>query len=86
MSVTSIRLDKNKRKALEIIASLEGKTMGKIVEGWIDDYINENISKLLRVHEKEDIYRLTKLSEDSFAELNYDVDNICSDIERAEKL
>jgi len=80
MSVTSFRLDDNKRRALKIIASLEGKTMGKIVEEWIDEYLKKNKKKLQRVQEKEEIYGLMKLSEDSFAEWDNDVDDIYNDL------
>jgi len=76
MSITNLSLDDNKRKALKIIASLEGKTMGKIVEDWIDEYLRKNKKKLQRVQEKEEIYGLMKLSEDSFAEWDNDVDDI----------
>lgn len=76
MSVTSIRIDDKKRKVLKIIASIEGKTMGKIIEELIDEYIKRNKKKLLRVKEKEEIYSLMKLSEDSFSEWDNEVDDI----------
>jgi len=76
MSITSIRIDDKKRKALKIIASIEGKTMGKIIEELIDEYIKRNKKKLLRVKEKEEIYSLMKLSEDSFSEWDNEVDDI----------
>jgi len=68
MSITNLSLDDTKRKALKTIASLEGKTMGKIVEEWIDEYLRKNKKKLQRVQGKEEIYGLMKLSEDSLAE------------------
>ena len=80
MSVTSLRLNDNKRKALKIIASLENKTMGKIDEEWTDDYLKKNKKKLQRVQEKEEIYGLMKLSEDSFAEWDNDVDDIYNEL------
>ena len=42
MSVMSIRIDDNKRRALKVIASIEGKSMGGIVSELIEDYIKQN--------------------------------------------
>ena len=42
MSVMSIRIDNTKRKALKVIASIEGKSMGGIVSELIEDYIKKN--------------------------------------------
>jgi hypothetical protein len=42
----SIRIDDTKRKALKVIASIEGKSMGGIVSELIDDYIKQNKEKI----------------------------------------
>ncbi len=40
MSVMRVSVDENKRKALKIIASIEGKSMGGIVSELIDRYLD----------------------------------------------
>ncbi len=76
MSVMSIRIDDNKRKALKIIASIEGKTMGGIVSDLIEDYITENMEKVKGLSEKENLREIMNMSEKSFMEWDNEDDEI----------
>ena len=76
MSIMSIRIDDNKRKALKVIASIEGKTMGGIVSDLIENYIIENKEKITRLSEKESLNEIMSLSEKSFMEWDNDEDEI----------
>ena len=76
MSVMSIRIDNNKRKALKVIASIEGKSMGGIVSELIEDYIKKNKEKIKRLSEKENLNEIMKMSEKSFIEWDNDEDEI----------
>jgi len=80
MSVMSIRIDERKRKILKIIASIEGKTMSKLIEELLDDYINQNKSKLSELLEKEQLLEVMKLSEATFMEWDNDEDEIYNDL------
>lgn len=60
MSVMSIRIDDAKRKALKVIATIEGKTMGGIVSELIDDYINKNRGKIKEYPDKENLERTSE--------------------------
>ena len=75
MSVMSIRIDDNKRKALKVIASIEGKSMGWIVTNLIDDYIKKNREKM-----KENLTQIMKMSEQSFMEWDNDEDEIYNEL------
>jgi len=68
MSVMSVKIDENKRELLKIIASLEGKTMGRIISELIDEYIKRNREKIEALSEKKNINEKMKLSESSFKE------------------
>jgi predicted DNA-binding protein len=72
----SIRIDDKKRKALKVIASLEGKTMGGLVSELIEDYIIKNKKKISDLGEKADIIELMKLSELSFNDWENSEDEI----------
>ena len=76
MSIMSIRIDDNKRKALKVIASIEGKTMGGIVSDLIENYIIENKEKITGLSEKESLNEIMSLSEKSFMEWDNDEDEI----------
>ena len=80
MSVMSIRIDDNKRKALKIIASIEGKTMGGIVSELIDNYINTNKEKIRSLSEKEDLREIMKVSEASFMEWDNEEDEVYNEL------
>ena len=80
MSVMSIRIDDNKRKALKVIASLEGKTMGEIVTELIDEYIKRNKEKIIELSEKENLNELMKLSEASFMDWNNEEDEVYNNL------
>ena len=76
MSVMSVRLDESKRKALKIIASVEGKTMGGIIAELIEKYIDEKKEILMNLTERENLKELMKMSESSFSEWNNEEDEI----------
>lgn len=76
MGVMSIRIDDSKRRALKVIASIEGKTMGGIVSELIENYINENREKVKRLSERENLNEMMKMSEPSFMEWYNEDDEI----------
>ena len=77
MSVMSVRIDEKRKKALKVIASLEGKTMGGILSELIDDYIVRNRQ---RISTNPELFELIKLSESSFSEWDNEVDEIYNDL------
>ena len=80
MSVMSIRIDDTKRKALKVIASIEGKSMGGIVSELIEDYITVNKGKIKSLSEKENLSEILKMSEKSFMEWDNDEDEIYNEL------
>ena len=76
MSVMSIRIDDTKRKALKIIASIEGKSMGGIITELIEKYIDEKKEVIINLSESENLKELMKMSEFSFSEWNNEEDEI----------
>ncbi|MDA3789427.1 MAG: hypothetical protein PF503_13170 [Desulfobacula sp.] len=80
MSVMSIRIDTDKKKTLKVIATIEGKTMGKIISELIEDYIKKNKVKIQRLSEKDNLNEIMKLSESSFMEWDNDEDEIYNEL------
>ena len=80
MSVMSIRIDDNKRRALKVIASIEGKSMGGIVSELIEDYIKQNKEKIKELSEKENLNEVMKMSEKSFMEWDNEEDEIYNEL------
>jgi len=80
MSVMSIRIDDNKRRALKVIASIEGKSMGGIVSELIEDYIKRNRVKIKELSEKENLNEIMKVSEKSFMEWDNEEDDIYNEL------
>lgn len=80
MSVMSIRIDDQKRKALKVIASIEGKSMGRIVSQLIDSYIEENRNRLAKAADRNQLNEIMKLSESSFMEWDNEDDEIYNDL------
>jgi len=80
MTVTSIRLDENKKKSLKIIASLENKTMGGIISELIDDYIKKNKDRFAKISEQAELREIMKLSENAFTEWDNDEDEVYNDL------
>ena len=76
MSVMSIRIDDNKRKALKIIASIEGKSMGGIVSELIEEYIKKNREKMAKISGDMNIANVMKMSEQTFMEWDNEEDEI----------
>ncbi|MBC8440443.1 MAG: hypothetical protein H8D87_12260 [Deltaproteobacteria bacterium] len=80
MSVMSIRIDTDKKKILKVIATIEGKTMGKIISELIEDYIKKNKVKIQKLSEKDNLNEIMKLSESSFMEWDNDEDEIYNEL------
>lgn len=80
MSVISIRIDENKRKALKIIAAVEDKTIGGIISELIEEYINRNKEKLIDNPDKKNLNELMKISESSFMEWGNKEDEIYNNL------
>jgi hypothetical protein len=76
MGIMSIRIDDKKKKALKVIASLEGKTMGGLVSELVEDYIVKNKQKLLELGKKAELKELMEMSEVSFSEWDNEADEI----------
>ena len=76
MSVMSVRIDDNKRKALKIIESVEGRSMGGIVTELIERYIDEKKDVLVNLSESENLKEIMKMSEFSFSEWDNKEDEI----------
>ena len=76
MSIMSVRIDDSKRKALKVIASIEGKSMGGIVSELIDRYIDEKKSVLIGLADSENLKEIMKMSEFSFSEWDNEEDEI----------
>lgn len=77
MGVMSIRIDDKRKKALKVIASIEGKTMGGILSELIDDYVNRNKKRIFKNHELKEIM---KMSEKSFSDWDNEIDEIYNDL------
>lgn len=77
MGVLSIRIEDEKKKQLKVIASLKGKSMSSIVEGLIDQYIDEVKSDIDLDNE---IQAIMKISEPSFEDWDNDEDEIYNDL------
>jgi len=80
MSVMSVRIDDQKRRALKVIASLEGKTIGGVISELIDDYIRKNKKKIRQISEKSGLREIMMLSENSFMEWDNEEDEIYNDL------
>ncbi len=80
MSVMSIRIDDNKRKALKVIASIEGRSMGGIVSELVENYIKQNKEKIKELSEKENPNEIMKMSEKSFMEWDNEEDEIYNEL------
>jgi hypothetical protein len=76
MSVMSIRVDENQRRALKAIASFEGRTMSEIVSGLIAEYVQRQRKKISTRPETDETRALLKLSEPSFNEWDNDEDAV----------
>ncbi len=80
MSVMSIRIENNKRKALKVIASIEGKSMGGIVSELIEDYIRLNKDKIGDLSETENLGEIMSLSKSSFMEWDNEEDEVYNEL------
>lgn len=80
MSVLSIRIKDNKRKLLKIISAFEDKTIGSLIESWIDDYIEKNKDKYTQTLTDQELQGILKISEPSFSEWDNDEDEVYNDL------
>ena len=80
MSIMSIRIDTAKKKTLKVIATIEGKPMGKIVSELIEDYIKKNQIKIQRLSGENNLNEITALSESSFMEWDNEEDDIYDEL------
>ncbi len=80
MSVMSIRVDSAKKKALKVIATIEGKSMGGIVSELIEEYIQKNKAKIQKLSKNDTLDEIMKLSEPSFMEWDNDEDEIYNEL------
>lgn len=80
MSIISVRLKDEKRKLLKIISSLEDKSIGRLVEEWIDGHIEKNQVKYSEQLEREQLVAIMKLSEPSFMEWENEEDDVYDDL------
>ncbi|RKX69512.1 MAG: hypothetical protein DRP60_16580 [Spirochaetes bacterium] len=80
MSVMSIRINDDKRKALKVIASIEGKSMGSIVSELVETYILENKTRIQELSDKEDLKNIMSMSGKTFLEWDNDEDEIYNDL------
>jgi hypothetical protein len=80
MAVMSIRIDDNKRKALKVIASIEGKTIGALISDMIDDYVRKNRKKIIKRYEEAEIMEIIMLSDSAFSEWDNEEDDIYNDL------
>ncbi len=76
MGVMSVRVDESKQKALKIIASIEGKSMGSIVSELIEKYVIENQDKIRNLPQNINLTNIMKMSEASFMEWDNEEDKI----------
>ncbi len=80
MSVMSIRVDSEKKKALKVIATIEGKSMGGIVSELIEEYIQKNMAKIQKLSKNDTLDEIMKLSEPAFMEWDNDEDEIYNEL------
>ncbi len=80
MSVMSIRVDSAKKKALKVIATIEGKSMGGIVSELIEEYIQKNMAKIQKLSKNDTLDEIMKLSEPAFMEWDNDEDEIYNEL------
>jgi len=73
----SIRIEEKKKKKLIAIASIQGKTMSSILEGLIDQYINEFYEE---GYQADELKAIMKVSEPSFDEWDNTEDDIYDDL------
>lgn len=80
MSIMSVRIDDKKRRALKVIASIEGKTMGGIVSELIDEYIRKHRITINQNADTSELKEIMSLSERSFKEWDNEEDEIYNDL------
>jgi len=76
MGVMSIRINDKKKKMLKVIASIQGKTIGGLIEELLDEYIDKNMSGLKDTIKEDDLGMIMQLTEESFLDWENDEDEI----------
>ncbi len=76
MGVMSIRISDKKKKMLKVIASLQDKTIGGLIEELLDDYIDKNMKGIKDTIKKDDLELIMQLTEESFLDWDNDEDEI----------
>ena len=76
MGVMSIRISDKKKKMLKIVASLQEKTIGGLIEELLDDYIDKNMKGLKNTIKEDDLEMIMQLTEESFLDWDNDEDEI----------
>lgn len=77
MSTMSIQIDDKKEKKLEEIASSQGKSIGSLVEGLIDQFLEDFYEKN---DQAEGLKAIMKVSETSFEEWDNTEDDIYDEL------
>lgn len=77
MGVMSVRIDDRKRRALKVLASIKGKSMGGILSELIDEYLEKNKAEIPK---SDETHYLMKLSESSFNEWDNPEDEIYNEL------
>ena len=76
MGVMSIRISDKKKKMLKVIASIQGKTIGGLIEELLDEYIDKNMKGLKDTIKADDLSMIMQLTEESFLDWENDEDEI----------
>ena len=76
----SFRIEDRTRKLFKVVASIEGKSMSKVLIELIEEYINKNREKIIELSEKENLHGLMKMSQASFMEWDNKEDEIYNDL------
>ena len=81
MGVMSIRISDKNKKLLKIIASYEGKTIGKLIGEMLEDYIDRNKDRLSFITAQEEHgLEIMKLSEEAFSDWDNTEDDIYNEL------
>lgn len=80
MAIMSIRVDEKRKKQLKVLASIEGKTIGSILEEMIEERVQKRRIMAKNDNSEESTYNFAILSEPSFSEWNNSEDEIYNDL------
>ncbi len=80
MSILSIRIKDEKRRLLKIISAVEDKTIGFLIESWIDDYVKSHKEQYKSVLSENELQGIMSISEPAFSEWDNDEDEVYNDL------